>query len=59
MDRRVGLVLVPISILLSVGCFWGRFHYVTDVFVGLLLFVIAIAYTTYRNRGVRPGVVGG
>ncbi len=58
MDRRVGLALVPVSILLSVGCFWGRFHYVTDVFVGLLLFVVAIAYTTYRNRGVRPAAVG-
>ena len=57
MDRRVGLPLAFISTLLSVGCFWGRFHYVTDVMVGLLLFVVAVAFTEFRNRGARPGAV--
>lgn len=57
MERRVGLILIPISALLTVGCFWGRFHYLTDVVVGLILFVLAIAFTEYRNRGVRPGAV--
>jgi hypothetical protein len=51
MDRRVGLALVLISSLLSVGCFWGRFHYVTDVLVGLALFALAVAYTEWRHRG--------
>ena len=50
MDRRVGRVLMVISTLLSVGCFWGRFHYVTDVLVGLVLFALAVAHTEWRHR---------
>lgn len=58
MDRKVGMALVAISTVLSVGCFWGRFHYVTDVFVGVVLFAAAVAFTTYRNRVVaRPAPV--
>lgn len=53
MHRPVGIALVVISTLLSVGCFWGRFHYVTDVLVGLALFVAAVAFTSWRNRGAQ------
>jgi hypothetical protein len=50
MDRRCGRTLMVISTLLSVGCFWGRFHYVTDVAVGLVLFAAAVLFTEWYNR---------
>ena len=50
MDRRWGRALMVISTLLSVGCFWGRFHYVTDVVVGLVLFATAVLFTEWYNR---------
>ena len=37
-----GRILLPIVIGLSLGTFWGRFHYVTDVYVG-----IAIGFGAY------------
>lgn len=46
-QRTAGHVFVALSALLTVGCVWGRFHYVTDVVVGITLFAICI-YLTER-----------
>ncbi|UCC43976.1 MAG: phosphatase PAP2 family protein [Candidatus Zixiibacteriota bacterium] len=35
--RRVGWALVPVNIGLAIGTFWGRFHYISDVVVGLAI----------------------
>jgi hypothetical protein len=50
--RPTGRFMVVISFILSVGCFWGRFHYLTDVVVGLAIFIIA---TWWTERYTRPG----
>ena len=51
--RAIGRFMVVISTILSVGCFWGRFHYVTDVLVGFAIFLVAIWWTErYNRRGV-------
>lgn len=50
MHRTWGWILVVISTLLSMGCFWGRFHYVTDVAVGLLIFAAAVLLTEWLHR---------
>jgi hypothetical protein len=54
-DRRLGAALVFISVLLSVGCFWGRFHYLTDVVVGLLIFAVAVGVTERYHRRTATG----
>jgi membrane-associated phospholipid phosphatase len=55
-DRRIGAALVFISVLLSVGCFWGRFHYLSDVIVGLLIFGVAVRVTERYNRKATSGL---
>ncbi len=35
--RIWGWVLLPINIGLAIGTVWGRFHYVTDVYVGIAI----------------------
>jgi hypothetical protein len=54
-DRRIGAALVFISVVLSVGCFWGRFHYLTDVIVGLAIFAVAVGVTERYNRRAATG----
>lgn len=49
-NRRIGVALVAISTLLTVGCVWGRFHYLSDVVVGLTIFLLAIWLTEWYNR---------
>lgn len=41
-SRKLGWILIPINLGLAVGTFWGRFHYISDVFVGV---AIALAAT--------------
>ncbi len=41
--RRWGWVLLPINIGLAIGTFWGRFHYITDVYVGIAIGLAAYA----------------
>ena len=48
--RTLGRLLIGVSVLLSVGCVWGRFHYVTDVVLGLVIFVATTAATEWYNR---------
>ncbi len=36
---------LPILVTLSIGTFWGRYHYVTDVVVGVLIAMLAIWIT--------------
>lgn len=40
-SRRLGIMLSPVLIGLMIGCVWGRFHYVTDVAVGVAIALIA------------------
>ncbi|MGH8014573.1 MAG: phosphatase PAP2 family protein [Candidatus Zixiibacteriota bacterium] len=35
--RRWGWIFLPINIGLAIGTFWGRFHYVSDVYVGVAI----------------------
>ena len=35
--RVWGCVLLPINLGLAIGTFWGRFHYVTDVYIGVAI----------------------
>ncbi len=35
--RKAGWTLLPLNIGLAIGTVWGRFHYVSDVFVGGIL----------------------
>jgi hypothetical protein len=55
--RSTGRFMVVISTILSVGCFWGRFHYLTDVLVGFAIFLVAIWWTERYNRR-RVGLTG-
>jgi membrane-associated phospholipid phosphatase len=41
-NKKLGWFLVPINIGLAIGTVWGRFHYVSDVFVGAAIGVTAI-----------------
>lgn len=43
--RTLGLWLLPIVIGLGIGTVWGRFHYLSDVVVGIILAWLAIALT--------------
>jgi membrane-associated phospholipid phosphatase len=35
--RKIGIVLVPINVGLALGTVYGRFHYVSDVIVGVVI----------------------
>jgi len=39
--RRIGWSLLPINVGLAIGTVWGRFHYISDVFVGGAIGAIA------------------
>jgi len=54
--RPIGRVLVVLSSLLTVGCVWGRFHYPTDVVVGLAIFVGSVYVTERYNARRRTGL---
>jgi membrane-associated phospholipid phosphatase len=41
-NRRIAWVLVPINVGLAIGTVWGRFHYISDVFVGAAIALIAV-----------------
>ena len=49
--RKIGIVLVPINIGLTLGTVYGRFHYVSDVIVGA---VIGAAMTWLTMKYYRP-----
>ncbi len=44
-SRRVGLLLSPVLLGLMIGCVWGRFHYVSDVVVGVVIAILAELFT--------------
>ncbi len=41
-NRKLGYILLPIIITLCLGTVYGRFHYVSDVVVGLVVAVFAL-----------------
>ncbi len=54
--RPIGWLLLPINFGLAVGTFWGRFHYVSDVFVGAAIGLVATLLTwRYYNRLTTAG----
>ncbi|MBD3332216.1 phosphatase PAP2 family protein [candidate division GN15 bacterium] len=50
--RTAGLVFAVLVTGLAVGCVWGRFHYVSDVIVGITIAVIATVLV-WRRMGTR------
>jgi hypothetical protein len=43
----LGRVLTPFVFTLVLGTVWGRFHYVTDAFVGIIVGVVALVLTGF------------
>jgi membrane-associated phospholipid phosphatase len=39
--RKLGWVLVPVNIGLAIGTVWGRYHYISDMFVGAAIGIFA------------------
>ena len=67
---RLGAALYPIVFVLILGTAWGRFHYVTDIFAGIIVGAAALALTGFwresasrvhnpavAERGMREGEV--
>lgn len=53
--RTWGWVMLPINIGLAIGTFWGRFHYVTDVYVGIAIglaayYIVDFNYASWTGR---------
>jgi membrane-associated phospholipid phosphatase len=53
--RFWGWVLLPINIGLAIGTFWGRFHYLTDVYVGVVIgmaayYFVESKYSAWTGR---------
>ena len=46
--RKFGWILLPIVIGLSIGTFWGRFHYVSDVIVGASIALVSTWLVWWR-----------
>lgn len=44
-SRRLGILLLPVFLGLMIGCVWGRFHYVSDVAVGIAIAILAECLT--------------
>ncbi len=54
-NRPIGWALVPVNLGLAIGTIWGRFHYVSDVFVGATIALIAIwIVERYHDRWLGP-----
>jgi membrane-associated phospholipid phosphatase len=52
--RRLGWVLLPVNLGLAIGTVWGRFHYISDVFVGGAIGAIAtLIVWKYYERWTR------
>lgn len=56
--RLWGWILLPINIGLAIGTFWGRFHYVSDVLVGIAIAIGAYLlvekkYLSWTQRGYK------
>jgi membrane-associated phospholipid phosphatase len=54
-NRFWGWVLLPINIGLAIGTFWGRFHYVTDVYAGVIIglaahYLVETRYAAWTSR---------
>jgi len=59
--RRWGWILLPIVLGLAAGTVWGRFHYVSDVIVGLAIAVLALLWVWSRadtDQSCRSGAPG-
>jgi membrane-associated phospholipid phosphatase len=53
--RPVGRILMVITVGLAIGTFWGRFHYVSDIVIGVLIAVPAtLAVWKYWPVLTRP-----
>lgn len=47
---KLGTVLTPFVFVLIFGTAWGRFHYVTDAVVGVLVAAVALAVTSFWKK---------
>jgi membrane-associated phospholipid phosphatase len=49
--RRAGWLLLPVNICLAIGTFWGRYHYISDVVIGIVIAVVStIVVWRYYDR---------
>ncbi|MBI5867693.1 MAG: phosphatase PAP2 family protein [candidate division Zixibacteria bacterium] len=57
-NRRLAMFMTPFIITLFFATVWGRFHYVSDVVVGLLVGVVGLKFAAWRcslpRRQVQP-----
>lgn len=53
----IGRVFKVLTVILTVGCVWGRFHYTTDVLVGLCIFALTVWLTERYNADMAETVV--
>ncbi len=54
-SKKAGWLLLPINIGLAIGTVWGRFHYVSDVFVGAAIGLGAVWFVEkYYDRWTAP-----
>jgi membrane-associated phospholipid phosphatase len=55
--RKIGFILTPIVLGLSIGAVWGRFHYFSDIVVGAAIGAAAVAITwRYFGSGDGPRI---
>jgi hypothetical protein len=55
-SRMAGRVFAVLTCMLTVGCVWGRFHYLADVVAGLVIFAVTVwAVERYKeDTAARP-----
>jgi membrane-associated phospholipid phosphatase len=58
LSRTAGWLMLPVVIGLAIGTVWGRFHYVTDVFVGAAIGIGAVmlvdrCYSRWTTRELK------
>ena len=51
---RLGAVLIPVVFVLILGTAWGRFHYVTDIFAGIIVGAAALTLTGFWREAKLP-----
>jgi len=56
---RMGYALTPVVITLAIGTVWGRFHYISDVAVGLPIGIAAVWLGDYCWRTSRVSALAG
>jgi membrane-associated phospholipid phosphatase len=51
---RLGTILTPIVLVLTIGTGWGRFHYLTDIVAGIIVGIAALSLTGFWQMAKSP-----